>query len=206
MKVWLQVTSGRGPVECCRVVVEVCSEIICEGSEQGLEVEFLAGESGPVKRTWYSSIITVEGVEKQVEDFVKSWEGTVLWITNSPYRLHHKRKNWFVGVKRLEVAKVQDFKENEVEFTTTRSSGPGGQHVNKTESCVVAIHLPTGIKVTSSNRSSQFQNKQIAIELLKAKLATLEAEKELKVEQTNWQNHNELERGNPVRTFKRRLT
>lgn len=59
--------------------------------------------------------------------------------------------------------------ENEVEFTTTRGTGPGGQHRNTTDSCVVATHIPTGISVRIDARS-QHQNKKVALRILSERL------------------------------------
>ncbi|MDR0865710.1 MAG: peptide chain release factor H, partial [Candidatus Symbiothrix sp.] len=84
---------------------------------------------------------------------------------------------------------------------TLKASGPGGQHVNKTESAVRVTHIPSGISVMASENRSQLQNKKQAIERLRIKLAAYEQERMLALNQDNWQNHNELERGNPVRVI-----
>lgn len=60
----------------------------------------------------------------------------------------------------------------DVDITTTRGSGPGGQHRNKTESCVVVIHRPTGIQVRIDSERSQTENRRIALEVLGAKVKT----------------------------------
>lgn len=59
---------------------------------------------------------------------------------------------------------------HEVEIRTTRDSGPGGQHRNKTESCVVARHIPTGLEVKAAGSRSQHRNKALALEVLAARV------------------------------------
>jgi len=90
---------------------------------------------------------------------------------------------------------------HEVCFETMRTSGPGGQHVNKTESAVRATHLPTGLSVVAREERSQHQNKRLAL----AKLAQLLRERDRaagkRAQHELWNQHNLLECGNPVRTF-----
>lgn len=103
-KTYLQITSGRGPVECCRVVALVLEKILREAQKRKLRVEILEKETGPVNRTLLSVVIALEGAGCDV--LADEWEGTVLWIARSPYRIHHRRKNWFVGVQTFSCPKV----------------------------------------------------------------------------------------------------
>ncbi|MGS9174655.1 peptide chain release factor-like protein, partial [Salmonella enterica subsp. enterica serovar Infantis] len=73
------------------------------------------------------------------------WCGTLLWIGPSPYRPHHGRKNWYVGIGR--VSADEHIQSDEIRFETLRSSGPGGQHVNKTAAAVRATPLARGSSV-----------------------------------------------------------
>jgi len=66
---------------------------------------------------------------------------------------------------------------NDIEITTTRGSGPGGQNRNMTESCVIATHVPTGIQVRIDNERSQHQNKALAMKLIAARLYEAERER-----------------------------
>jgi peptide chain release factor len=138
------------------------------------------------------------------DSFADSWEGTVLWVGQSPYRKFHKRKNWYVGINRIYLDNISSWDKNEVIFQTLRSSGPGGQHVNKTESAVRAIHIPSGMQVTARDSRSQWQNKKLAMERLYDKISQEQMNELLKSEQTQWHQHNVLERGNPVRVFRGR--
>ena len=92
---------------------------------------------------------------------------------------------------------------DEIEYETLRASGPGGQHVNKTESAVRATHIPTGISVLASDRRSQQQNKKLARERLLMKVAMLRQSNCEKRDYNNWNNHNMVQRGNPIKVFKK---
>ena len=95
-KVYLQITSGRGPAECCRVVALVLERIVKQAQARGLKVEMIEREVGPVNHTLLSAVISLQGAA--CDEVVDEWEGTVQWIAQSPYRIYHKRKNWFVDV------------------------------------------------------------------------------------------------------------
>ena len=198
-KTYLQITSGRGPVECCRVVALVLEKILREAQKRKLRVEILEKETGPVNRTLLSVVVALEGV------LADEWEGTVLWIARSPYRIHHRRKNWFVGVQTFLLSESREATEDDIRYETLRASGPGGQHVNKTESAVRAVHIPSGISVVASDQRSQWQNKKLATERLLVKLTAWNIEQAMIQAQTNWSNHNSLQRGNPVKIIQEEL-
>ena len=205
MKIYLQITSGRGPVECCRVVAEILEMILAEAHKKGFEAEVVEREEGVTHGTLFSAVALLQSDDEGIGDFAVSWEGTVQWVAQSPYRKFHKRKNWFVGVSRLAVPEVSEWDEREIRFQTLRASGPGGQHVNKTETAIRALHVPTGTTATAADQRSQMQNKRLAMERLQVKLAAQKQEKLLAATQSNWHNHNTLIRGNPVRTIKKEL-
>jgi len=202
-RIYLQITSGRGPAECCRVVALVLEKILKQAKDLGLSADVLDREQGEINRTLYSATLSIEG--DKCDDVISEWVGTVLWIAQSPYRIYHKRKNWFIAVNTFEVPDVKNINEKELEYQTLRASGPGGQHVNKTESAVRVIHIPSGLSVTASDQRSQLQNKKLATERLMIKLASWNTEQLMRVAQENWNNHNSLQRGNPVRVIKESL-
>ncbi|WP_175636745.1 peptide chain release factor H [Bacteroides fragilis] len=202
-KKYLQITSGRGPVECCRVVALVLERILKQAQTRKLKVEIVEKEAGPANRTLLSAVIALEGAG--CDTLVEEWEGTVLWIARSPYRIHHRRKNWFVGVQTFLLSESREATENEIRYETLRASGPGGQHVNKTESAVRAVHIPSGISVVASDQRSQWQNKKLATERLLVKLTAWNVEQAMIQAQANWSNHNSLQRGNPVKVIQEEL-
>ena len=202
-KTYLQITSGRGPVECCRIVALVLERILKQAQTRKLKVEIVEKEAGPANRTLLSAVIALEGAG--CDTLVEEWEGTVLWIARSPYRIHHRRKNWFVGVQTFLLSESREATENEIRYETLRASGPGGQHVNKTESAVRAVHIPSGISIVASDQRSQWQNKKLATERLLVKLTAWNVEQAMIQAQANWSNHNCLQRGNPVKVIQEPL-
>lgn len=200
-KQYIQITSGRGPVECCRVVVLVMQKIIEQAKHQGLEVEVIEHEDGPETGCMFSTTLSMSGDD--IGKLKSEWEGSILWVAQkNSFRKWHRRKNWFVGVRFFKPLESQQIDERDIVYDTTRSSGPGGQNVNKVETAVRATHVPTGLSVLASDMRTQAQNKKLARERLLMKLSAIEEEKALAQTHTVWMNHNTLERGNPVKTFK----
>lgn len=156
-KIYLQITSGRGPAECCRVVALVLERILIQAKELKLETEVIEREQGEINRTLFSAIVSLEGV--RWEEIVDEWEGVIQWTAQSPYRIYHKRKNWFIGIKSFTPSEINETDMKFITYQTLRSSGAGGQHVNKTETAVRATHAPSGISVTASDQRSQYQIK-----------------------------------------------
>ncbi|MNX97665.1 Peptide chain release factor 2 [compost metagenome] len=155
--------------------------------------------AGAESGTILSATVRVDG--NAVQGAIQTWLGTVQWIQKSPYRPNHGRKNWFVGIFEVNPAKTVSWNENEIVYQSVRSSGSGGQHVNKVSSAVRATHTPSGISVFVQESRSQLQNKKIARERIREKLENHQSEKLLEVVNQTWSQHHELERGNPVRTF-----
>jgi len=170
----IQITSGRGPEECWKVVARVLELLLKEAKAEGLGAEVVKTIPGHLNGTLLSALVVVKG--KTAESFISKWEGTVQWISASPYRKHHKRKNWFVGVIAFDISKTVEWNDNEVVYESLRASGPGGQHVNKTESAIRAKHAPSGITVVASERRSQHQNKAEALQRLKNKVKQWQVE------------------------------
>lgn len=94
-KIIIQITAGRGPIECCRVVARVQERMLGQARKHGIAIEVLDNKKADLNGTLFSATLLAQG--PALETFVKEWQGTVQWIGQSPYRKFHKRKNWFVG-------------------------------------------------------------------------------------------------------------
>jgi peptide chain release factor len=195
----IQITSGKGPAECCLAVALALKEMLKEAKASGLQHEIIDRFPAQENGTLASATLKLDG--KGVATFAESWKGALLWIAQSPYRKFHKRKNWFIGISVYDMSMLPEWKEKDITFQTMRSSGPGGQNVNKVESAVRALHVPSGVQVAVSDSRSQLQNKKLAVERLKEAFTLWQITVLQKTQQEQWQNHNELERGNPARTY-----
>lgn len=195
---WIQVTSGRGPEECCWVVAQVV-DCIHKSATKKLKVQTLETICGDKPNTLKSALLAVEG--DAVSNFITHWEGTIQWVGKSMFRPKHKRKNWFVGVSSLSPFNSKECNEKDIKIDKMRASGPGGQHVNKTESAIRVTHIPTGLIAVAQEERSQYLNKKLALSRLSEKLKQFDISKKLKNQQERWNQHNILERGNPVLVY-----
>ena len=150
-----------------------------------------------------SAIARLDGAG--AEAFAATWVGSILWVARSPLRPHHKRKNWFVGVLRLAAGpgetSAAELDARDVRFEALHAGGPGGQHQNKTESAIRAVHLPTGLAAVARDGRSQHRNKALALRRLAAQLALAKELAALADSRAIQAGHDRLERGRPVRTF-----
>lgn len=195
----IQITAGRGPAECTWVAAQVLKKVLDEAQDQRLDVVLLQREVGQENGTVETASIAVKGIN--ADSFVNSWVGTIQWIGQSQFRKMHKRKNWFIGIFEIEPQKNASVSENDIQYQAMRSSGAGGQHVNKVSSAIRATHIPTGIAAVAMDSRSQHQNKKSATERL---LKKLEDEKLTQLKNhvgKQWENQLNIQRGNPIRVF-----
>ena len=199
MLCWLQITSGRGPDECCWVVARAVEAIVKDASQNCFKTCALEVIPGSKPDLFKSALISVEG--NDISTFLSQWEGTIQWIGKSTFRPKHKRKNWFVGITSFQALEEKEYDNREFKFERMRSSGPGGQHANKTESAIRVTHVPSGIQAIAQEERSQHMNRKLALSRLHEKLKQQKGQAELRLQQERWDNHNSLERGNPVRIY-----
>ncbi|SDX60017.1 peptide chain release factor [Lutibacter oricola] len=195
----IQFTAAKGPAECAWVVAKVLKLFLKELVTNKFTYQILHKENGMENGTVQSVTIEIKGLE--LTEFLKSWLGTIQWIGTSTFRTFHKRKNWFIGCYELNQIQQKTICESEIQFQAIRSSGAGGQHVNKVSSAIRAKHIPTNIQVLVMDSRSQHQNKKTAIQRLKEKVKNHNTQELKTAVKNEWENHLSLERGNPVKVF-----
>lgn len=201
----LQLSAAQGPAECCLAVTKTLQYLLAEVAElneqvqeRPLTVQLLEQKEGPERHTLRSVLLSVEGDGARA--FAESWSGSIQWICQSPYRPTHKRKNWFIAGKLFEFEEVSA--SEEIRFETCRASGAGGQHVNKTDSAIRAIHVATGISVKVQSERSQHSNKRLAMFLLRHRLNEMKDEANAAQNALRHQLRKQVERGAATRMFK----
>ncbi|MCX9156302.1 peptide chain release factor H [Niveibacterium sp. 24ML] len=194
----MQLSASQGPLECALAVAKALEQLQREANADGVRLELVEHLTGARKGTYLSATVTLEGT--QAAALARRWAGTVQWICASPFRPGHARKNWFIGVAVYDEPPPAQI--GEIRFEACRASGPGGQHVNKTDSAIRATHSASGISVKVQSQRSQHANKRLATLLIEQKLAE-QADKAagaLRAERRIF--HHGVERGNPVRVFR----
>jgi peptide chain release factor len=199
MNYWINITSGRGPEECSLFVKKITPIIMDYCKKNNIKAEILSIENSDFNN-YKSVLISVES--DNLQQFSNDWNGTIQWICQSPYRINHKRKNWFIGIEFIKTPEKNNFDLNDIEIETMRSTGAGGQNVNKTDSAVRIKHIPSGITVIAREERSQQRNKKLAFSRLNIALENQEKQSKDKSKQNVWDSHNELIRGNPIKTYK----
>ncbi|BFM10635.1 peptide chain release factor H [Simiduia litorea] len=213
-KIYLQISAGQGPRECGWVVAKVTKQLLAAAAQQKVcatQLEVRAFDKNALRQnvltpevaSYKSALISLSGAGAQA--LAEQWQGSVKWQGESPFRVGHKRTNWFVAVQCVECSELTQASlaqlEKDVRFEATRSGGPGGQHVNKTSSAVWATHLPTGIKLRVESDRSQHRNRRIALERLQLQLNAVEQAAAQQQVAANRLGHYQLERGNAVKVF-----
>ena len=165
--------SGAGGVEACDFAHMLFRMYLrfCERKEYKVEVvNLLPGEEAGIKS------VTFEVKGRYAYGYLKGEEGVHRLVRISPFDADHARHTSFASVE--VIPQVEDveviIEEKDLKVETFKSSGPGGQHMQKTCSAVRMIHLPTGISAVCQSERSQHQNKESALRILKSRILNLE--------------------------------
>ncbi len=140
-------------------------------------IDWLDGDEAGLK----SATVTIEG--ENAYGYLKSENGVHRLVRVSPFDASGRRHTSFASVEVMpEFTDDNDtieLKDEDLEITAHRSSGAGGQHINKTDSAIRVLHIPTGIVVGCQTERSQLQNKETALKMLKSKLMEIKAREKL---------------------------
>ena len=174
----LRLNAGAGGTESC----DWCSilyRMYCRWAEsKGFKahvLDFLDGEEAGIKS------VTVQIDGENAYGYLRSEHGVHRLVRISPFNSAGKRQTSFVScdvMPNIEEDIDIEVNPDDIRVDTYRSSGAGGQHISKTSSAIRITHFPTGIVVTCQNERSQFQNKEKAMQMLKAKLLMVKQEEQ----------------------------
>ena len=172
----LKLNAGAGGTESCDWCQMLYRMYTRWAENKGFSVEvldFLDGDEAGIKS------VTFEVKGHNAYGFLKAEKGVHRLVRISPFNAQGKRQTSFVSLDVMPDIEEDidiDIEEKDLKIDTYRSSGAGGQHINKTSSAIRITHLPTGIVVACQEERSQFQNKDKAMQMLKTKLLMLKQE------------------------------
>jgi peptide chain release factor 2 len=197
---FLEINSGAGGTESCDWASMLARMYVRWAEKRGYKVELQsesAGEEAGIKSAAYK----ISG--PNAYGWLKSESGVHRLVRISPFDSAAKRHTSFTSVKVYPVVDDNieiEVNQSDIRIDTYRSSGAGGQHVNTTDSAVRITHHPTGIVVTSSEKS-QHQNRDSAMKALKSRLYQMELDKRSALVNEVHENAGDAGWGNQIRSY-----
>ncbi|MGY9022490.1 MAG: peptide chain release factor 2 [Rhodobacterales bacterium] len=197
---FLEINSGAGGTESCDWALMLARMYIRWAEKKGYKVELqseTAGEEVGIKSASYKII------GHNAYGWLKSESGVHRLVRISPFDAAAKRHTSFSSVWVYPVVDDNidiEVQSKDIRIDTYRSSGAGGQHVNTTDSAVRITHIPTGIVVTSSEKS-QHQNREIAMKALKSRLYQMELDRRNAAVNEAHENKGDAGWGNQIRSY-----
>ena len=198
---YLSIHAGAGGTESCDWADMLLRMYLRWGERRGFDTEIedmQAGEEAGISR------VTVRIAGEHAYGYAKAERGIHRLVRISPFDSNRRRHTSFSAVD--VIAEIEDdttiqVRDDELRIDTYRSSGKGGQHVNKTDSAVRLTHLPTGIVVACQNERSQHKNKATAMKILKARIYEKLADEKRAEMEKFYGEKNEIGWGNQIRSY-----